>query len=43
MIHLLIIITVATLYCSGCATRVLVKDCESAGPDIYNCELVKDL
>ncbi len=32
-----------TLACSCSAKRVLVRDCKDAGPDLENCELVKEL
>ena len=38
---ILIILSVTISACS--AKRVLVKDCKDAGPDLYNCESVKDL
>jgi hypothetical protein len=36
-------LVIALSFLSGCAHRVLVKDCHDAGPGIQNCEKVQDL
>lgn len=41
--RLIIFITLILCLVSCSAKRVLVKDCKDAGPDLYNCESVKDL
>lgn len=39
-----LVLILSLVFVSGCsATRVLVKDCEDAGPDLQNCELIQKL